>query len=263
MSPLVAGDDKVRLRDRVAIVTGGGRGIGRGIALGYAREGADVVIVSRTLAQVEEVAQEVRNMGRRSLALQIDVSNPDDVARMTQKTMKTFGRIDVLVNNAGVFSTVPSLELPLIEWQKCLDINLTGVFLCSQAVGREMIKAGQGTIINIASILSFVAFPARVAYAASKGGVVQLTKVLGIEWAPHGVTVNAIAPGMIRTEIAEEQISKKEFDLDEIAHRTPLRRMGDVQDVVGTAIFLASEEARFITGETIIVDGGWVPYGYL
>jgi len=253
----------MRLRDRVAIVTGGSRGIGKGIALGYAREGADVIIVSRTLAQVEEVAQEVRSVGRRSLALQVDVSNADDVAQMAQKTMETFGRIDILVNNAGIFSIVPSVELSLTEWQNCLDINLTGVFLCSQAIGHEMIKAGRGTIINIGSILSFIAFPGRAAYAASKGGVIQLTKVLGVEWAPHGVTVNAIAPGMIRTEIAEEQIAEKEYDLEEIAHRTPLRRMGDVDDVVGTAIFLASEEARFITGETIMVDGGWVPYGYL
>lgn len=253
----------MRLKDRVGIVTGGGQGIGRGIALGYAREGADVVVADLNPETAKETCRQVEEMGRRSLALQTDVSDPADVARLTQETMEVMGGIDILVNNAGVFSIVPSVDLSLAEWQKCLDVNLTGAFLCCQAVGRQMIKAGRGTIINMASLMSFAAFPWRAAYAASKGGVLQLTKVLGIEWAPFGLTVNAIAPGMIRTEIAEEQIAKGEFDLEAIARRTPLGRMGNVGDVVGAAVFLASEEAQFMTGATILVDGGWLAYGYL
>ncbi|MEM8535385.1 MAG: glucose 1-dehydrogenase [Chloroflexota bacterium] len=252
-----------RLKDRVAVITGAGRGIGKGIALGYAREGAHLVLVSRTDTELKEVSEEIEQLGGDALVVTADVRKEADVQKVAESAQEWFGHIDILVNAAGIPMVGPSIELPLEHWQRAIDINLTGSFLCCQAIGRMMVAQGSGAVINIGSLTSFQGFPARAAYAASKGGVVQLTKVLGVEWAPLGVRVNAIAPGWIRTPLQDELVAAGKLDRTPIVTRTPARRVGEIDDIVGPAIFLASDESAFVIGETLVVDGGWMAYGYL
>jgi NAD(P)-dependent dehydrogenase (short-subunit alcohol dehydrogenase family) len=252
-----------RLLERVAVVTGAGRGIGRGIALGYAREGADLVLVSRNANELAEVASEVEALGRRALVVSGDVSLPETASSAVAQTMDYFGRLDILVNGAGIPMVAPSTELPFEDWRKALAINLDGSFLFAQAAGVQMVAQGSGVIINIGSLTSYQGFPMRAAYAASKGGVIQLTKVLAVEWAPHGVRVNAIAPGWIRTPLQDSLVEAGKLDRGPIISRTPARRVGEIADIVGPAIFLASDESAFVIGETLVVDGGWIAYGFL
>ncbi|MFO7170270.1 MAG: glucose 1-dehydrogenase [Chloroflexota bacterium] len=252
-----------RLAGRVALITGAGRGIGRGIALGYAREGANLVLVSRTASELEEVAAEARAAGVEALVAAADVRDEAAVQGAVQAAREQFGRIDVLVNAAGIPMVSPTAELPLESWRRAIDVNLTGTFLFCQAAGRIMIEQGRGAIINIGSIHSFQGIPQRAAYAASKGGVLQFTRSLAVEWAPLGVRVNMIAPGWIRTPLQDDLVAQGKLDRAPIIARTPARRMGEVSDIVGPAIFLASDEAAFIVGEMLVVDGGWGVYGFL
>ncbi len=252
-----------RLLDRVAIITGAGRGIGRGIALGYAREGADMVLVSRTKAELESLAEEIATLGRRAVVVIGDVRDPALATAAVDQAIERFSRLDILVNSAGIPMVGASTELPLESWQRAIDINLTGSFLFAQAAGKVMTAQGSGAIINIGSLTSFQGFPARAAYAASKGGVIQLTKVLAVEWAPFGVRVNAIAPGWIRTPLQDSLVEAGKLDRAPIISRTPARRVGEIADIVGPAIFLASDESAFVIGETLAVDGGWLAYGFL
>ncbi|HWQ12694.1 MAG TPA: glucose 1-dehydrogenase [Roseiflexaceae bacterium] len=252
-----------RLAGRVALVTGAGRGIGRGIALGYAREGADLVLVSRTAQELDAVADEARLAGVEVLVRTADVRDDAAVRAVVEAAVREFGRIDVLVNAAGIPMVSPTVELPLESWRRVIDVNLTGTFLFCQAAGRIMIEQGRGSIINIGSIHSFQGIPQRAAYAASKGGVLQFTRSLAVEWAPLGVRVNMIAPGWIRTPLQDELVAQGKLDRTPIIARTPARRIGEVADIVGPAIFLASDEAAFIVGEMLVVDGGWGVYGFL
>lgn len=252
-----------RLTDKVALITGAGRGIGRGLALGFAREGAYVVLVSRTSQELEDVAAEARALGVQALAIAADVRDEPAVQAAVDAAVGQFGHIDVLLNAAGIPMVAPTAELPLEHWRRAIDINLTGTFLCCRAAGGVMLAQGSGSIINIGSIHSFQGIPMRAAYAASKGGVLQFTRSLAVEWAPYGVRVNMIAPGWIRTPLQDDLVAQGKLDRAPIIARTPARRIGEVSDLVGPAVFLASEESAFVIGEMLVVDGGWGVYGFL
>jgi len=253
----------MRLKDEVALVTGGGRGLGRAMALAFAKEGADVVINEIDMPAAEKVVGEVKALGRRSLAIKADVTSKMEVEEMVKTVMKEFGRIDILVNNAGVSMVGPSEELEESRWDKGIDLDLKGVFLCSQVVGKEMIKQKRGNIINIASIAGIVGLPARASYCSAKAGVIELTKVLACEWARYNINVNAIAPGYCRTEMLEDLIKRGLYDEKAVVGRCPAGRLGKPEDIANAAVFLALDESNYVTGHTLVVDGGWSVYGYL
>ncbi|MBB5938990.1 SDR family NAD(P)-dependent oxidoreductase [Streptomyces zagrosensis] len=241
------------------VVTGGGRGIGRQVALGFAAEGADVAIIARTTSQLGAVHAELAETGGKHLAVTCDVADEAQVADAQRCVADAFGTADVLVNAAGVFTMGASADYAPAEARALLATNVLGTLQCCQSFGRPMLARGRGKIVNFASLLSFTAFPERAAYAASKAGVTQLTRVLGVEWAAAGVNVNAVAPGMIRIETPHPAALAE----DDIIRRIPAGRRGRPQDVTGAVRFLASPDADYINGQTIVVDGGWLSYGYL
>jgi 3-oxoacyl-[acyl-carrier protein] reductase len=243
------------LEGKVAIVTGGSTGIGRSIALQFAEAGADVVVASRRLSVLEQVAEEIRTRGRRSLAIQTDVSNKSDVDKMIQSTMNEFGDIDILVNNAGILAMHSLLDTKEDVWDKIFDINLKGYQLCSQAVGRIMVEQKKGNIINIASTAGLIAFPPYSAYCVSKAGVIMYTRVLAKELAGCNIRVNAIAPDWVRTPMTESIWSDAKA-LKEAEAMLPIGRMAEPEDVANVALFLASDLSSFVLGATIPVDGG-------
>ena len=249
--------DKLRLDGKVAVVTGASRGLGRAMALGLAEAGADVVVVSRTMEALETLAEEIRALGQRGLPVRADVTDRDEVGNMVRRTMEAFGKIDILVNNAGTIFRAAAEEYPEEAWDRVLEVNLKGVFLCCQAVGKVMIAQRRGKIINIGSLLSAIGVPLIPAYAASKGGVRQLTKALAVEWAPYNIHVNAIGPGYFRTELTEA-LQKDEERAAWILRRTPLGRWGVPEDLKGPVVFLASDASDYITGQMLYVDGGWL-----
>ncbi|MHB8993560.1 MAG: SDR family NAD(P)-dependent oxidoreductase [Chloroflexota bacterium] len=253
----------MRLKDRVAIVTGSSRGIGLAIARGYAREGAHVVLTSRNEASLAGPAEELSGLGVRVLPLRVDVADPQSVQGLVNRVEEVFGRIDILVNNAGMPMVASSEQLELEAWQRTLDTNLTGSFLCAQAAGRVMLRQGKGAIINIASLTSFLGFPGRTAYSATKSAVLGLTRSLSSEWAPRGVRVNALAPGWILTELLQSVVDRGALDPEKLIARTPMGRMGRPDDLVGPAIFLASDDSAFVTGQILPVDGGWLSYAFM
>lgn len=254
----------MRLRDKVSLVTGSSRGIGRSIALAFAGEGADVAInCTASVESAREVAREIESLGRRAVVIQADVSDKVAVDNMVEKVMDEFGSIDILVNNAGMSVVDASEKLEERRWKRGIDVMLTGVFFCSQAVGKEMIKRKSGKIINIASINGIDAFPERVCYSSAKAGVIQMTRVLGCEWAKYNINVNAVAPGYVKTYLVDDLAEKGLLDVAELAVRTPLGRLAELEEIADVVIFLASEESKFIEGQTIVIDGGWTAYGYL
>ncbi|MEZ0066889.1 2-deoxy-D-gluconate 3-dehydrogenase [Streptacidiphilus sp. MAP12-20] len=258
------GSSTGRFTGRTVLVTGGGRGIGRAVALAFAREGARLALASRTPAQLEAVADEITDAhGGEALCLPLDVSQADQVRAAVREADEHLGGIDILVNCAGVFAMGATEDAPVEQSAEMLGVNALGTLLVSQEVGRGMLERGHGRIVNFASLLSFTAFPGRAAYAASKGAVLQLTRVLGVEWASRGVTVNAVAPGMIRIETIHPAVAAGDLDERMILERIPMRRRGRPEDVTGSVLFLASEDAAYITGQTLVVDGGWLSYGYL
>lgn len=244
------------LAGKSAVVTGGSKGIGLGMAQALAHAGADIVIVSRNLAEGEAAAQQMRDMGRKSIAISCDVTSPAAVEEMVAKAVASFGKIDILLNNAGMNIRKPVVDIAEEDWDKVIDTNLKGIFLVAQAVGKEMIKHKGGKIINIASIMGVVGMPWLASYCSSKGGVVQLTKVLALEWAQYNINVNCIGPAYIRTPMTAGWLNDPER-LKTILASTPLNRLGEIEDLAGPVVFLASDWSNYITGHTLLVDGGW------
>lgn len=250
----------LELNGRVAVVIGGTSGIGRAIAHGLAEAGADVIPTSRRVERVEAAASEIEERGRRTLRMVSDVSNRASLEHLLDSSVEAFGKVDILVNSAGRTKRAPTVDLSENDWDEILDTNLTGTLRACQVFGRHMLERGYGRIINIASIASLVALQEVAAYSASKAAVASLTKSLAIEWAAHGVCVNAIAPGVFPTELNRKLLDETERGR-EFLLRTPMKRFGKVEELAGAAIFLASESASFVTGEVLVVDGGLLASG--
>ncbi|MFC2017459.1 SDR family NAD(P)-dependent oxidoreductase [Chloroflexota bacterium] len=248
----------MKVKDRIAIVTGAGRGIGRGIAEALAREGASVMLVARHEQETSEVADYIKTHKGKAEYIAGDISVIEDMNKAVEATLNTFGRIDILVNCAATAPAVgPSETLPLAEWERVIKTDLTGTFIACQAVGWVMLNQKYGRIVNIASIHALATYPQRAAYAAAKAGVCGLTRVLAIEWAGQGITVNTVAPGTIKTPRTSWFIENDPASEEAILRRTPAGRLGEPGDVAAAVLFLASEEAGFVNGQTIVVDGGW------
>ncbi len=246
------------LGGKVAIITGGSKGIGRAIALTFAEAGADVVVCSRAQnGELGKVAEEIKGMGRRSLAVQADVSKKADVDNLVERAIKELGNVDILVNNAGTIIKTPLTEISEEEWDQLIDTNLKGCHLCSQAVSRRMIDQKQGNIINMASIRGIAASADRAMYCVSKVGVIMLTRVLALDLARHNIRVNAIAPGFIKTGLNEFVWGNPEA-LEKFKATIPLGHIGEPKDIAGAALFLAADASSYITGQTIVVDGGLI-----
>lgn len=248
------------LSGRVAVCIGGTSGIGRAIAHGFADAGADVVCTSRRQEQVDAAAAEIEAKGRRTLRVTSDVSDKGSLESLLATCVAEFGKVDILLNSAGRTKRTPSLGLDEQEWNDIMETNLTGTLRACQVFGRHMVDRGYGRIINIASLSSFVALYEVAAYAASKAAVASLTRSLAIEWAKHGVNVNAIAPGVFKTALNTKLLEETPRGA-EFLTRTPMGRFGQVEELAGAAIFLASQSASFVTGEVIVVDGGFLASG--
>lgn len=250
----------LELSGKTAVVIGGTSGIGRAIAHGLADAGAKVVSSSRREAEVEKTAAEIEEKGRKTLRITSDVSDKATLQNLLDECVKTFGKVDILVNCAGVTKRTPTLELSEDEWNWILETNLTGTLRACQVFGKHMIENGYGRIINIASLSTFVALYEVAAYAASKAAVASLTKSLAIEWSQHGVNVNAIAPGVFKTALNTKLLEETQRG-QEFLTRTPMKRFGKVEELAGAAIFLASDAASFVNGEVLVVDGGFLASG--
>ncbi|HEY5403124.1 MAG TPA: glucose 1-dehydrogenase, partial [Pyrinomonadaceae bacterium] len=251
---------RLELNGKVAVVIGGTSGIGLAIAKGMAEAGADVVPTSRRAEQVEAAAKEIEARGKRSIQIASDVSDRASLQNVLDETVKAFGKVDIMVNSAGRTKRAPTLDFTDEDWDSIIDTNLTGTLRAAQVFGRHMLERQYGSIINIASLSTFVALYEVAAYSASKAAVASLTKSLAIEWGPRGVRVNAIAPGVFRTPLNEKLLDETERGR-EFLLRTPMKRFGNVEELAGAAIFLASDAASFVNGEVLAVDGGFLASG--
>ena len=247
--------EKLMLNGKKAFVTGGARGIGKSASIAMAQAGADVAIVDRDIDEAKKTARELESYGIRSIAVQTDVTNPDDVNKMIETILKAFGTIDIAFNNAGICINESAQDMSYESWKKVIDVNLTGVFLTAQAAGRVMIKNRSGSIINTASMSGHIVnYPQpQCAYNASKAGVIMLTKSLAVEWAPYNVRVNSISPGYIATEMTKKATQW----IPGWIESTPVKRMGDPEELQGIIVYLASDAATFTTGADIVVDGAF------
>ncbi|TMU87376.1 glucose 1-dehydrogenase [Bacillus sp. BHET2] len=250
-------NDLFNLSGKVAIVTGGGRGLGKQIAIGFAEAGANIVLCSRNVEACEEVKKELEDIGVQSMAVKCDVTNPIDVQHVVDETKRVFGRIDILVNNSGASWGAPAEEMPLEAWNKVINVNVNGTFIMSQSVGKLMLEQKEGKIINIASVAGLQGTDPRymdaIGYSTSKAAVINFTKDLAVKWGPRGIHVNAIAPGFFPTKMSKGILSHAG---EAILDGTPLNRFGTEDDLKGAALFLAASASDFVTGAVIVVDGG-------
>jgi len=244
------------LSEKIAIVTGGNRGIGFGIAKGLANAGATVVIANRRAAEGQKAAETLKKEGLNAVAIATDVNSKSSVASLVSKIVSDFGRIDILVNNAGVIVRKPAEEITEEEWDYIMNTNLRGLFFCCQLVGKEMMRSKKGKIVNISSVIAQVVQPRRSVYAISKAGVSHLTRALALEWGKYNINVNAIGPGVTLTELNRKYFEEHPEELKEFANSTPKGRVAYPEDYVGAAIFLASDASDYVTGQTLLVDGG-------
>lgn len=244
------------LSGRVAIVTGASKGLGKSMALALTEAGADVALLARDVENLKSVKETIEGLGRRAEFFVVDVLNKTEIDTAIKKALDAFGQLDILVNNAGVNVRKPVLEISPEEWDLVINTNLKGYLLMAQAVVPHMLSRGTGKVINMASILGSVALPSQVAYASSKGGVIQMTKVMALEWATRGIQVNAIGPTYFETPLVA-QLRNDPERYNFIVDRTPMGRWGQPDELAGVVVFLASRASDFVTGQTIFVDGGW------
>jgi NAD(P)-dependent dehydrogenase (short-subunit alcohol dehydrogenase family) len=245
----------MKLEKKVSIVTGGGQGIGKAICLTFAREGSDVLVTDIVPQTAKEVSEEIRAMGRRSLSFTMDVSDGNQAKEMVKTALAAFGRIDILVNVAGIFIKSPIEEVSEQDWDRVIAVNLKGTFLCSQAVGKEMIKQGGGSIVNFASVAGHTPQIYGAAYSPSKAAVVLLTKIMAVEWAKYNIRVNAVSPGPITTPMTDFVYNTEKLRKGR-AKAIPLNRFGNPEEVAKAVLFLASDDASYITGHALAIDGG-------
>lgn len=247
--------ERLPLDGRIAVVTGASRGLGRAIALGLARAGADVAVCARSVTELAETGRAIEALGRRALVVPTDVTDEAQVDDLAEAVIETFSRVDVLVNNSGTVVVKPLLETEAADWRRVIETNLTGTYLCCRALGAHMVAQHSGRVINIASIDGLKGSANVTAYSASKGGVIALTRALALEWARHGVTVNAIAPGYFDTAMSRQGLDNPEIR-ERILKRIPMRRIGDPEELAPLVVYLASAASAYMTGEVIAIDGG-------
>jgi NAD(P)-dependent dehydrogenase (short-subunit alcohol dehydrogenase family) len=251
--------DEFELDGKNALVTGGGRGLGKAMASALAEAGANIAIIDVDRENAEQSADEITEIGVEATAVEADVTDEAEMEAMVEEVTDRLGSIDVLLNNAGVTSNAPAAEMSVEDWQRTIDVNLTGVFLCAKHVGQHMIEQGSGSIINISSMSGFVAnYPQpQIGYNASKAGVIMVTRSLASEWAEHGIRVNSIAPGYMRTDLVDE-VLEEDPEMEEIwLEYTPMGRLGQPEELGGIVVFLASEASSYMTGEVVAYDGGY------
>jgi len=253
----------MRFRDRKVLVTGSGRGIGQAIALAFAAEGAAVAVNAAHQATAEDTATRIRHAGGKAIAIEADVTSEDQVERMVARVVRELGGLDILVNNAGTsHPIIPTLEQKTADFDRVIATNLRSAYVCCKAAGKVMVPQHSGKIVNVASISGLTGQPMRTGYAPSKAAMINMTMALAVEWGRHGINVNAVSPGHVLTELVRGSISKGVFSEEALVNRTALGRLSTPEDVAAAVLFLASEEARSITGHNLVVDCGWMANGF-